>query len=165
MGSLANAETTSQFKDSDHPFDNPKNKNSHCDPHSPNFSYEEWITNVHQDPARRRKNAIGIAYQNLHVYGFGTTTDYQKTFSNYPFLCFSLLDKLFGRQRKSRIDILQDFEGLVKSGEMLMVLGKPGSGCTTFLKALAGQTHGFFVDEKSKVNYQGEQQRGAGCFV
>ena len=87
------------------------------------------------------------------MYGFGTTTDYQKTFSNYP---GSLLGKLFGRQQKSRVNILQDFEGLVKSGEMLMVLGKPGSGCTTFLKALAGQTHGFFIDAKSEINYQGK---------
>lgn len=38
---------------------------------------------------------------------------------------------------------------------MLVVLGPPGSGCSTFLKTIAGETHGFFVDESSYLNYQG----------
>ncbi|TGO37926.1 hypothetical protein BHYA_0085g00020 [Botrytis hyacinthi] len=54
-----------------------------------------------------------------------------------------------------RVNILRDFEGVVGNGEMLMVLGKPGSGCTTFLKTIAGQTHGLFVDYGSQLNYQG----------
>ncbi|KAH8651482.1 ABC-2 type transporter-domain-containing protein [Tricladium varicosporioides] len=37
---------------------------------------------------------------------------------------------------------------------MLMVLGRPGSGCTTLLKTIAGQTHGFFVDACTNLNYQ-----------
>jgi ATP-binding cassette subfamily G (WHITE) protein 2 (PDR) len=38
---------------------------------------------------------------------------------------------------------------------MLVVLGPPGSGCSTFLKTVAGETNGFYVDEKSQINYQG----------
>ncbi len=38
---------------------------------------------------------------------------------------------------------------------MLVVLGPPGSGCSTFLKTIAGDTNGFFIDEKSQINYQG----------
>lgn len=29
------------------------------------------------------------------------------------------------------------------------------SGCSTFLKTIAGETHGFYIDEKSQINYQG----------
>lgn len=29
------------------------------------------------------------------------------------------------------------------------------SGCSTFLKTLANETHGFFVSEESHINYQG----------
>jgi hypothetical protein len=29
------------------------------------------------------------------------------------------------------------------------------SGCSTFLKTVAGETNGFFIDEKSDINYQG----------
>ncbi|MCJ1270047.1 hypothetical protein MMC22_009941 [Lobaria immixta] len=101
------------------------------------------------------KQDASVAYRNLNVYGFGTATDYQKTFANYPLAYLSRLGGLFGRVRKSRIDILRDFEGLVSGGEMLLVLGRPGSGCTTFLKTVAGYTHGLHVDESSEINYQG----------
>jgi len=29
------------------------------------------------------------------------------------------------------------------------------SGCSTFLKTIAGETNGFFIDDKSNINYQG----------
>jgi ATP-binding cassette subfamily G (WHITE) protein 2 (PDR) len=57
-----------------------------------------------------------------------------------------------------RIDILQNFEGIVRAGEMLVVLGPPGSGCTTFLKTISGETHGFHIDKESYLNYQGKLQ-------
>jgi ABC-type multidrug transport system ATPase subunit len=38
---------------------------------------------------------------------------------------------------------------------MLAVLGPPGSGCSTFLKTVAGDTHGFHVDDEAIMNYQG----------
>lgn len=49
--------------------------------------------------------------------------------------------------------------GLISTGEMLLVLGRPGSGCTTFLKALAGETHGIFIGQESHVNYEGRWLR------
>ena len=108
-----------------------------------------------QSPVKDQERCVSVAYRSLNVYGFGATTDYQKTFSNYPLAHLSLLKGLFGRLQKSRIDILQGFEGVVSSGEMLLVLGRPGSGCTTFLKTLAGNTHGLYVDKSSRINYQG----------
>lgn len=39
--------------------------------------------------------------------------------------------------------LIHDFNGVVKSGEMMLVVGRPGSGCTTFLKTLAGITSGY----------------------
>lgn len=65
-----------------------------------------------------------------------------------------LFNKLTGRGQ-TKIQILRDFEGLVRSGEMLVVLGRPGSGCSTLLKTISGETHGFFIDESSNINYQG----------
>ena len=96
-----------------------------------------------------------LDYRNLTVFGFGTTTDYQKTFANYPVAYLRLLDGLFGCRKRSKIDILQGFEGIVSSGEMLLVLGRPGSGCTTFLKTLAGNTYGLCIDKVSRIDYQG----------
>lgn len=38
---------------------------------------------------------------------------------------------------------------------MLVVLGRPGSGCSTLLKTISGETHGFYIDKESQINYQG----------
>lgn len=82
------------------------------------------------------------------------TTRTRRTFANVVFEVVSLFNKLTGRGQ-TKIQILRDFEGLVRSGEMLVVLGRPGSGCSTLLKTISGKTHGFVIDESSNINYQG----------
>ena len=77
-----------------------------------------------------------------------------RTFANVLFEAVGLFNKLTGRG-KTKIQILRDFEGLVKSGELLVVLGRPGSGCSTLLKTLSGETHGFYIGSGSHINYQG----------
>ena len=127
-------------------------------PTSKAFKPEAWVRTLiglqSRDPERYPQRVAGVSYKNLHVHGFGSLTDYQKTFGNYPLSLVSLFNRITGRGKR-KIQILRDFEGLVKSGEMLVVLGRPGSGCTTLLKTIAGETHGFFIDEKSEINYQG----------
>ncbi|KAI1484553.1 ABC-2 type transporter-domain-containing protein [Biscogniauxia mediterranea] len=44
---------------------------------------------------------------------------------------------------------------MVRTGEMLLVLGRPGSGCSTLLKVLAGDTHGLHIGKGTKINYEG----------
>lgn len=78
----------------------------------------------------------------------------RRTFSNIILDVVGLFNKITGRGQ-TKIQILRDFEGLVKSGELLVVLGKPGSGCSTLLKTITGETHGFFIDSGSTINYQG----------
>lgn len=36
-------------------------------------------------------------------------------------------------------EIISGFEGVVRPGDMVLVLGNPGSGCSTFLKTLTNQ--------------------------
>lgn len=43
---------------------------------------------------------------------------------------------------------------MCKPGEMLLVLGRPGSGCSSLLRVLANQRKSF-VDVKGTVNYGG----------
>ena len=111
-----------------------------------------------QGPEKGWKSDVGISFRNLNVYGFGVESVYQKTFSNYPLAYFSAFRDLLSKKPKTGVQILEEFEGLIKGGEMLVVLGRPGSGCSTLLKTLSGQTHGFHVDDKSTVNYQGKAQ-------
>lgn len=48
--------------------------------------------------------------------------------------------------------VIRGFSGLLRPGEMMLVLGRPGSGCSTFLKTLAGLT-GAYAGIEGVVNY------------
>ena len=137
----------------------PRPKASRLHPHSHNFQYGGRLRSMLGVTAEAATSSIGVAYRDVNVYGYGSQTDYQKTFANYPLAYLGRLGVLWGRQwRRTRIDILRDMEGLVRSGEMLVVLGRPASGCSTLLKTMAGQTYGFHVDGQSKFDYQGRRQ-------
>ena len=131
---------------------------SKLDPNGENFSARAWckaMLQIHTEDDRAHPlRTLGVAFSNLNVYGFGFDTDYQKSVGNVWLEALGLVRKIMG-QRERKIEILQNLEGLVEAGEMLVVLGPPGAGCSTFLKTLTGQTHGFFVDKHSTLNYQG----------
>jgi ATP-binding cassette subfamily G (WHITE) protein 2 (PDR) len=99
------------------------------DPNSGKFNQRAWIKTLvgitSRDPVRYPKRVAGISYQSLNVHGFGAPTDYQKSFGNYPLEITGLFNKLRGKGQ-TKIQILRDFDGLVRSGEMLVVLGRPG---------------------------------------
>ena len=128
------------------------------DPRSGQFNPEAWTKTVlgiqSRDPERFPTRTAGVSFKSLSVHGFGSLTDYQKTFGNAPLQLAGAFNRLTGRGQH-KIQILQDFEGLVKSGELLVVLGRPGSGCSTLLKTIAGETSGFHIGDHSEINYQG----------
>nr|POF16536.1 zeb2-regulated abc transporter 1 [Quercus suber] len=131
---------------------------SELDPHSPNFKARSWAKSMIKLRDAENKNpgrTAGFAFRNLSAHGFGAATDYQKDVSNIWLEVIEGAKTLLGMVKPRRIDILRNFDGLVEAGEMLVVLGPPGSGCSTFLKTITGETHGFQVDKDSYLNYQG----------
>lgn len=119
---------------------------------------------------------IGVVYKNLVVKGSGTTATFVKTLPDaiagtfgpdlYRLLCRFLPLLSFGRGGATRT-LIHDFTGVVRDGEMLLVLGRPGAGCSTFLKVLANNrkhykevtgkvTYGSISAEKQKDSYSGE---------
>ncbi|KAJ5296249.1 uncharacterized protein N7443_007142 [Penicillium atrosanguineum] len=53
------------------------------------------------------------------------------------------LGGLFHRTKMAKRTILKDVSGQVKPGEMLLVLGRPGSGCTSLLRVLSNDRDTF----------------------
>ena len=49
------------------------------------------------------------------------------------------------RRKPALKPILESSSGCVRPGEMLLVLGRPGSGCSTLLKMLANKRNGYVV--------------------
>ena len=106
-------------------------------PTSTQFNAAKWAKNflrfVSCDPDRYPRRTAGVSFQNLNVYGFGTAADYQMNVANAWLKAAGWLRSLIFNREKIRIDILRDFEGLVRSGEMLVVLGRPGRCVSEFL--------------------------------
>ncbi|KAL7626532.1 Multidrug resistance protein [Parahypoxylon ruwenzoriense] len=128
------------------------------DPNSPQFDAKKWArTLLHafaQDPEKYPRPPIGVSWRDLGVHGFGKDTDYQKDILNVLWRA-PLIAREWVSHRQHKIQILNNFDGLVRSGEMLLVLGRPGSGVSTLLKTIAGHVHGLYLDQQSQINYQG----------
>ncbi|KAM5346373.1 hypothetical protein ACJ41O_009378 [Fusarium nematophilum] len=94
-----------------------------------------------------RSKHIGVYWDGLTVRGFGGMSNYVKTFPNAFVDFFDVvtpLIRLLGLGPKPAEKALLDkFRGVLQPGEMVLVLGKPGSGCTTFLRTIANQRDGY----------------------
>ncbi|WVR07313.1 hypothetical protein IAU60_004354 [Kwoniella sp. DSM 27419] len=128
---------------------------SDLDPFSGNFDARKWVKRMSQLSSETLpRRTAGIAYTGMSVHGFGSDADYQKTVSNMPLSIISSARDLVSN-RKRKVQILNDMDGVLDSGEMLVVLGPPGSGCTTLLKTISGEMNGIYLDEGAEINYRG----------
>jgi hypothetical protein len=120
--SLPSGEPTNSFLDT--------TTDPELDPNSESFNQKKWVKNLlhitSRDPEKYPRRTAGVTFRNLNAYGFGTAADYQADVFNTWLKAFGYMRGWLGLRKKRRIDILRDFEGLVKSGEMLVVLGRPG---------------------------------------
>lgn len=94
-----------------------------------------------------RPKHIGAYWDGLTVKGMGGVANYVKTFPDAIIdFCdyYTPIKNLLGLGQKGYERVLLDnFRGVCRPGEMVLVLGKPGSGCTTFLKNIANQRYGY----------------------
>ncbi|TDZ36627.1 Brefeldin A resistance protein [Colletotrichum spinosum] len=93
------------------------------------------------EPAKR----LGVSFRNLTVKGVESSTKQVVTFPRdvlntlgpdfYHFVT-GFFPKLKFRKEPT-VDLVRNMTGTVRHGEIMLVLGRPGSGCSTFLKAIA----------------------------
>ncbi|KAK5084523.1 Multidrug resistance protein [Lithohypha guttulata] len=131
---------------------------SELDPNSDNFKPRKWtkaMLNMRQKSEGFVERTAGVSFKNMSAWGQASEADYQSSVGNVWLQVAGTARDLLARRKKRKIDILQGLDGLVKPGELLVVLGPPGSGCSTFLKTLTGETNGFNVGQESEINYTG----------
>ncbi|KAK6340578.1 hypothetical protein TWF696_008905 [Orbilia brochopaga] len=102
---------------------------------------------------------VGVSFRDLSVVGFGGGKMYARTFKDElvdlfgGFIVKTLMGILPINKPEAK-SIIQGFNGVVKPKEMLLVLGKPGSGSSTFLRALTNQPRPFTAIN-GNVHYSG----------
>lgn len=106
---------------------------------------------------------VGVIFKGLTVKGLESSTIYAKTLPDavvgtfgpdlYKLACRFIPALDFSKQPPLKT-LTNDFTGVVRDGEMMLVLGRPGSGCTTFLKAIANK-RSEFAALTGQVSYGG----------
>ncbi|WLF81865.1 ATP-binding cassette transporter snq2 [Lodderomyces elongisporus] len=101
----------------------------------------------------------GITFKDLCTYG----TD--ESFAVVP-TCLDLLkgpiggiQQIVSKARTPNKKILHKLNGCAKPGEMVLVLGRPGAGCTTFLKSISGTDHDLYKGVEGDIRYDGLSQK------
>jgi ABC-type multidrug transport system fused ATPase/permease subunit len=87
-----------------------------------------------------KASKTSLLFENLEVFGLGAGATYQNTVGTGLQTPITALKKLMRYVKNPEKTILHGIDGVVREGQMLLVLGRPGSGCTTLLKSLAGFT-------------------------
>ncbi|KLJ09917.1 ATPase [Blastomyces silverae] len=103
-------------------------------------------------PAGGPGKKIGVVFKNLTVEGIDATSSFVKTLPDAVMGTFgpdlyNLITRFvpglrFGKPPPTR-SLIHGFTGSLRDGEMMLVLGRPGAGCTTFLKAIANNRSSF----------------------
>ena len=129
------------------------------DPSNPHFNLRKYLRMTMRmlETDSIIPGHAGVLFKNLTVRGSGSAINIQDDLGCY--LTSPLrIGSLFRKGSKPQKQILRNFNGLLKSGELLLVLGRPGAGCSTLLKTLTGEMHGLDLDTESTIHYDGISQ-------
>ncbi|CAK7240022.1 MAG: hypothetical protein STHCBS139747_001457 [Sporothrix thermara] len=136
------------------------------DPTSASFDLSKWLGRfIRKIRGHGRENTHiqpGVVFKNLTVSGSAPDLQVQQTVASMLVETLNLplrIGEALGlRQRAPNKRILNQFNGVLNDGELLVVLGRPGSGCSTLLKTICGELHGLHVDPTSTIHYSGIPQ-------
>lgn len=133
------------------------------DPFSPDFDSKMWVKNlrrIHEsDYDYYHPECLSMAFRNLRASGIAAGADYQPTVLNGWWKFIADTARLLQKDNSSRyFDILKQMDGFVKAGELTVVLGRPGSGCSTLLKTVAANTYGYKINKECELTYDGISQ-------
>lgn len=99
-------------------------------------------------------SSAGVAFKDVVACGKDITADYAPTVYEMTLAALNFFPSLFKKDRTPHRDIIKGFAGVLEAGEMCLVLGRPGAGCSTFLKTLTGET-GELTSYDGEFSYDG----------
>ncbi|KAF1838619.1 ABC transporter-like protein [Decorospora gaudefroyi] len=129
------------------------------------FELDQFMREGHFEKRKDGRSAkkVGVVFKHLTVKGVGSTASFARTLPDavlgtfgpdlYRIVSNFIPALKLGRHNQMRT-LINDFSGVVKDGEMMLVLGRPGSGCSTFLKAISNNRESYAAVE-GDVSYGG----------
>lgn len=141
------------------------------------FELDEFMREGHFEKRTNGESAkkVGVIFKDLTVKGIGGTASFARTlpdaiigtFGPDLYHIISRFIPALAKRNNGTRKLIHEFNGCVRDGEMLLVLGRPGSGCSTFLKAITNNretyaevtgdvSYGGISAEKQKKMYRGE---------
>ncbi|KAK0612478.1 ABC-2 type transporter-domain-containing protein [Bombardia bombarda] len=130
------------------------------------FELEQFMRNGHLEKRTESGEStkkVGVVFKNLSVKGVNSSASLVRTLPEailgtfgpdlYHMIAKWVPVLRLGKQGDLRT-LIHDFTGVVRHGEMMLVLGRPGSGCSTFLKVIANNRSSYAAVE-GDVSYSG----------
>ncbi|KAB8205658.1 hypothetical protein BDV34DRAFT_212995 [Aspergillus parasiticus] len=126
----------------------------------PHSSFDKFLEAELQ--AGRKKSNLGVCFQSLSTWGDGEEHTDVKTLGTALWRTLTFQDIyewtiqpwLSRKEPQSGRPLIRNFSGAVRSGEIMLVLGRPGAGCSTFLRTIAGH-HSSFLGVTGSLDYSG----------
>ncbi|CAI7642126.1 unnamed protein product [Penicillium crustosum] len=134
---------------------------THPDPKypEPHSSFDKFL----EEQVQGKKPAnLGVCFQSLSTWGDGDSHADVKTVATALWRTLTLQDIyewtvqpwIAKKKPEHGRPLIRDFSGVVQSGEIMLVLGRPGAGCSTFLRTIAGH-HSSFLGVTGSIDYSG----------
>ena len=101
----------------------------------------------------------GITFKDLCVYGVDDSVAIVPTVMDILKGPVAGISAAIKKAKTPNRMILKHLNGFAKPGDMVLVLGRPGAGCTTFLKALSGTDFDLYKGIEGDVRYDGLPQK------
>lgn len=133
---------------------------------SDEFPLEQFMRDGHLEKRTESGEStkkLGVVFKNVTVKGVASGAAFVRTLPQavlgtfgpdlYAILCRFFPVLRVGHQGQLRT-LIHDFTGVVRPGEMMLVLGRPGSGCSTFLRVIANNRDSF-ASVEGDVSYGG----------
>ncbi|GKZ38311.1 hypothetical protein AbraIFM66950_010441 [Aspergillus brasiliensis] len=129
----------------------------YSEPHS---SFDKFLEAEFR--AGKRKSGLGVCFQSLSTWREGNDHADVKTLGTALWRTLTFQDVyewtikpwLSKKDPQSGRELIRDFSGVVRNGEIMLVLGRPGAGCSTFLRTIAGH-HSSFLGVTGSIDYSG----------
>ncbi|KAJ1898592.1 ATP-binding cassette transporter snq2 [Kickxella alabastrina] len=123
------------------------------------FNLNSWLRGRQAEEGPPFAKRFGLVFKDLSIYGANVSnrhistliTPFWKLIKN-SYRGFGILQLFTGMSNKRQL--LHNISGEVKEGEMLLVLGRPGSGCSTLLRVM-GNHRKTYTKITGTVSYGG----------